>query len=401
VTEQNTRAPGAIVRPETDPRPDTDPIAEVVPRPGIPARRDDLAGEEPYGAPQIDVPHLLNVNENPFGPSPDLAADLASAVRAAALDLNRYPDREFLGLRRELGEYLAAESHVPVPPVEAVWAANGSNEVMHQLLLAFGGPGRTALGFTPHYSMYPEYARDSFTSWVTESRGPAPDFALTPEQVTDAITRHRPDIVVLTSPNNPTGTALDPAVVRAAAEELLPTCGMLVVDEAYGEFRRDGVPSALELLPEFANLVVTRTMSKAFALAGARIGYLVADPAIVDGVRIVRLPYHLSAVTQATARTALAHRGELLAQVDKLRFERDELAAYLADQGYVVAPSDANFLYFRPHDSSTDRHQVWQGLLDRGVLIREVGPAPWLRVSIGTPEDNTAFRLALAEVDPR
>jgi histidinol-phosphate aminotransferase len=219
--------------------------------------------------------------------------------------------------------------------------------------------------------------------------------------VTDAITRHRPDIVVLTSPNNPTGTALDPAVVRAAAEELLPTCGMLVVDEAYGEFRRDGVPSALELLPEFANLVVTRTMSKAFALAGARIGYLVADPAIVDGVRIVRLPYHLSAVTQATARTALAHRGELLAQVDKLRFERDELAAYLADQGYVVAPSDANFLYFRPHDSSTDRHQVWQGLLDRGVLIREVGPAPWLRVSIGTPEDNTAFRLALAEVDPR
>jgi histidinol-phosphate aminotransferase len=368
-------------------------------RPGIPARRADLAEEEPYGAPQIDVPHLLNVNENPFGPSQDLADDLARAVRETALDLNRYPDRDFLDLRRDLGEYLAVESHVPAPTPRQVWAANGSNEVMHQLLLAFGGPGRTALGFTPHYSMYPEYARDTFTTWITAPRGPAPEFALTAEQVTDAIAEHAPDIVVLTSPNNPTGTALDPAVVRAAAEALLPRSGMLVVDEAYGEFRRGGVPSALELLPEFANLVVTRTMSKAFAMAGARIGYLVADPAIVDGVQIVRLPYHLSAITQAVARTALAHADELLAQVATLRSERDELAAHLAAEGHVVAPSDANFVYFRPH--GPDRHAVWQGLLDRGVLVREVGPDPWIRVSVGTPEDNSAFRTALSEVDPR
>jgi histidinol-phosphate aminotransferase len=376
-----------------------DRLAQSARRPGLPARRADLAGEEPYGAPQIDVPHLLNVNENPFGPSQGLADDLARAVRETALGLNRYPDRDFLDLRRDLGEYLARESGVPAPSPRQVWAANGSNEVMHQLLLAYGGPGRTALGFTPHYSMYPEYARDTFTTWVTAARGHAPDFALTAQQVTDAIAEHTPDIVVLTSPNNPTGTALDPAVVRAAAQALLPTSGMLVVDEAYGEFRREGVPSALELLPEFANLVVTRTMSKAFAMAGARIGYLVADPSIVDGVQIVRLPYHLSAVTQAVARTALAHAEELLAQVDTLRTERDQLAAHLVEQGHVVAPSDANFVYFRPH--AADRHTVWQRLLDRGVLVREVGPDPWIRVSVGTPQDNSAFRTALSEVDPR
>jgi len=371
-------------------------------RPGIPARRDDLAGEEPYGAPQIDVAHLLNVNENPFGPSAALAADMGAAVAEAAAGLHRYPDREFTALREDLAAYLAAESGIPAPPAEAVWAANGSNEVMHQLLLAYGGPGRTALGFTPHYSMYPEYARDTFTRWVTAERGPAPDFALTAEQVTAAIAEHRPQILVLTSPNNPTGTALDPAVVRAAAEAMLAAGGLLVVDEAYGEFRRDGVPSALELLPEFANLVVTRTMSKAFALAGGRIGYLVADPAIVDGVRIVRLPYHLSAVTQAVARTALAHREELLSQVATLREERDALAAHLTERGHVVAPSDANFIFFQPLlRTAADRHAVWQALLDRDVLIREVGPQPWLRVSIGTPEDNAAFRTALEEADPR
>ncbi|MGY5766368.1 histidinol-phosphate transaminase [Brachybacterium sp. DNPG3] len=369
-------------------------------RPGLPARRSDLAGVEPYGAPQIDVPHLLNVNENPFGPSAALAADLGRAVAEAASALNRYPDREFTALRADLADYLAEESGIAAPPVEAVWAANGSNEVMHQLMLAFGGPGRTALGFAPHYSMYPEYARDTFTTWASADRGPAPDFALTKDDLLAAIAEHAPDIVVLTSPNNPTGTALDPALVRTAAEALAPTGGMLVVDEAYGEFRREGVPSALELLGEFPNLVVTRTMSKAFALAGGRIGYLVADPGIVDGLRVVRLPYHLSAVTQAVARTALAHRGELLAQVAALRAERDALVAHLTDRGHLTAPSDANFVFFQPLDTS-DRHRVWQGLLDRGVLIREVGPAPWLRVSIGTPEDNTAFRSALEEVDPR
>ncbi|GAA4524013.1 histidinol-phosphate transaminase [Brachybacterium paraconglomeratum] len=364
----------------------------------LPAPRDGIAGAAPYGAPQLEVEHALNVNENPYGPSPELAAAIGRAAAEAAVGLNRYPDREALALRTDLGAYLAAESGIPAPDAHAVWAANGSNEIMHQLLLAYGGPGRTALGFTPHYSMYPEYARDTYTAWVTAERGPAPDFTLTAEAVTAAIAAHRPSIVVLTSPNNPTGTALELDVVEAAATALAATLGLLVVDEAYGEFRRDGVPSALTLLQKHRNLVVARTMSKAFALAGARLGYLIADPAIVDTVRVVRLPYHLSAVTQAVARTALAHREELLGKVALLRTERDALAEHLVARGHEVAPSDANFILFR---SFTDRDTVFEALLARGVLIRAVGPAGWLRVSIGTPENNAAFRTALEEADPR
>ncbi len=364
----------------------------------LPVPRDGIAGAAPYGAPQLEVAHALNVNENPYGPSPQLAEAVGRAAAEAAAGLNRYPDREALALRADLGAHLAAESGIPAPEAHAVWAANGSNEIMHQLLLAYGGPGRTALGFTPHYSMYPEYARDTYTEWVTAERGPAPDFALTAEAVTAAIAAHRPSIVVLTSPNNPTGTALDLEVVDAAAAALAPTRGLLVVDEAYAEFRRDGVPSALTLLPAHPTLVVTRTMSKAFALAGARLGYLVADPAIVDTVRVVRLPYHLSALTQAVARTALAHREELLGKVALLRTERDALAEHLRSRGHEVAPSDANFILFR---SFTDRDAVFEALLARSVLIRAVGPAGWLRVSIGTPEDNAAFRTALEEADPR
>lgn len=367
--------------------------------PGVlPAPRPDLSGAEPYGAPQLPVGHALNVNENPYGPSEALAEDISRAVRDAALGLNRYPDREALALRTELGEYLAAESRVPAPEAHAVWAANGSNEIMHQLLLAYGGPGRTALGFAPRYSMYPEYARDTYTTWVDADRGPAPDFALTADAVLQAIAEHRPHIVVLTSPNNPTGTALEPGVVEAAARALEATRGLLIVDEAYAEFRRNGVPSALTLLGEHPNLVVTRTMSKAFALAGARLGYLVADPGIVDMVRVVRLPYHLSAVTQAVARTALAHRQELLGKVELLRAERDALAAHLTGRGHQIAASDANFILFR---TFTDRTAVFEALLERDVLIRVVGPEGWLRVSVGTPEDNEAFRTALEEADPR
>lgn len=385
--------------PQTSPDPASDRVGTSVPAArALPRPRDDLAGLEPYGAPQIEVPHLLNVNENPFPPSPELAEDLGRAVRDSAATLNRYPDREFTDLRKDLATYLAEESDIDAPAPEQVWAANGSNEIMQQLFQAYGGPGRSALSFTPHYSMYPEYARDTFTTWITAERGPAPEFALDVETVTGAIATHRPAIVLLTSPNNPTGTALGLDVVRAAAQAQAEHEGLLIVDEAYAEFRREGVPSALTVLGGNGNLVVTRTMSKAFALAGARLGYLVADPGVVDTVRIVRLPYHLSAATQAVARTALAHRAELLGQVATLRSERDALAEHLAVRGHEVAPSDANFLLFRSFD---ERHDVWQRLLARGVLIREVGPPGWLRVSVGTPEDNTAFRRALEAADPR
>ncbi|MGH8964638.1 MAG: histidinol-phosphate transaminase, partial [Actinomycetes bacterium] len=273
---------------------------------------------------------------------------------------------------------------------EQVWAANGSNEVMLQILQAFGGPGRTAVSFAPTYSMYPEYARDAMTEWVTGQR--EDDFSIDVEKAIGVIDEHQPTVVLVPSPNNPTGTAL-PLDTVAALCAAAP--GVVVVDEAYGEFRREGTPSALELLPTTPNLIVTRTMSKAFALAGARLGYLAAAPEICDALRVVRLPYHLSSTTQAVATVALGHAKELLARVDDLRAERDATVAWLREQGLSVADSDANFALFGRFE---DRQAVWQGLLDRGVLIRVVGPDGWLRVSIGTAEEMAAFRAALLEV---
>ncbi len=354
--------------------------------------RDDLRGEVPYGAPQIDVPVRLNVNENPYPPSAGLIADITAAVGAAAGGLNRYPDREARQLRADLAAYLKANESVDVDPAQ-VWAANGSNEVMHQLMVAFGGPGRSVLGFAPTYSMYPQYCRDTFTHYQTVDR--EPDFTLDAGVASAAVRARQPVITLLTSPNNPTGTVLPQDTARAVLDAAAEHGGLVVVDEAYAEFRRPGTPSALKLLGHYPNLVVTRTMSKAFAYAGARVGYLAASEPIVDAVRIVRLPYHLSTVTQAVASAALAHANELLAQVDALRSERDTTVDWLRAQGFFVADSDANFVLF---GKFADRHAVWQGLLDRGVLIRESGPAPWLRVSVGTPAEMTAFKRALLEV---
>ncbi len=354
-----------------------------------PPLREELRGVEPYGAPQLDVPVCLNVNENPYAPSAAVVADIAASVANAAASLNRYPDREFTELRAGLAAYLNTSGGSGLA-AEQIWAANGSNEIMLQLLQAFGGPGRTAVSFAPTYSMYPEYARDTNTTWVAGRRHE--DFSFDLDHAAALIAEHAPHVVLLPSPNNPTGTALPHEVIGKLCA-LLPE-GIVVIDEAYGEFRRAGVPSALELLPAYRNLVVTRTMSKAFALAGARLGYLAAAPEICDALRVVRLPYHLSAVTQATASAALRHAPELLAGVDALRVERDRTVAWLREQGHAVADSDANFCLFGVFD---DRHAVWQGLLDRGVLIRETGPAGWLRVSIGTPAEMTAFENALTE----
>ncbi len=359
----------------------------------FPPIREELRGVEPYGAPQLSreqAPVQLNVNENPYPPSSAVVADVATAVAEATTTLNRYPDREFVSLRTELAGYLG---HGVTP--EQVWAANGSNEVMLQLLQAFGGPGRVALSFAPTYSMYPEYARDAMTEWVTGHR--EQDFSLDLEHARDLILERKPSVVLLPSPNNPTGTALPLDAVTTLCEAAASNgqSGIVVVDEAYGEFRRSGTPSALELLPRHRNLVVTRTMSKAFALAGARVGYLAADPAICDAIRVVRLPYHLSAVTQAVALAALRHAPELLGKVDQLRAERDSTVAWLRGQGLQAADSDANFCLF---GTFLDRHAVWEGLLAQGVLIRETGPDGWLRVSIGTADEMAAFRDALVAV---
>ena len=351
-----------------------------------PPLRDELRGVEPYGAPQLDVPVQLNVNENPYAPSQAVVDDIAEAVRSVAGQLNRYPDREFVQLREALAAYLGHGIEA-----EQVWAANGSNEVMLQILQAFGGPGRTAISFAPTYSMYPEYARDSNTTWVAGRR--REDFSFDLDHAGELVAEHRPSVVLLPSPNNPTGTALPHEVIGELCA--MVGDGVVVIDEAYAEFRREGTPSALVLLGELPNLIVSRTMSKAFALAGARLGYLAASREITDALRVVRLPYHLSAVTQATAIAALVHAEELLGNVDKLRRERDLCVQWLHEQGHRVAESDANFVLFGLFD---DRHAVWQGLLDRGVLIRETGPEGWLRVSIGTPDEMMAFKQALKEV---
>lgn len=347
--------------------------------------RDELRNEKPYGAPQLDVPVRLNVNENPYPPSERVVASIAAAVAEAARTLNRYPDREAWQLRSDLAAYLGCGLSA-----SNVWAANGSNEVMLHVLSAFGGPGRTALSFAPTYSMYPEYARDTHTNWVVGRR--EEDFTVDPAHAVATIKEHEPSVVLIPSPNNPTGTALPLETIEAICDA---APGVVVVDEAYAEFRRAGTPSALSLLSRYRGLAVTRTMSKAFALAGGRLGYLAARPAFVDALRIVRLPYHLSAVSQATARAALGHAPELLARVDELRLERDRTVDWLRSSGLRAADSDANFVLF---GTFPDRHAVWQGLLDRGVLIRETGPDGWLRVSIGTPDEMAAFRRALEEV---
>ena len=335
--------------------------------------RDDLRGLAPYGAPQLDVPIRLNTNENPYPPPPEVVEDLRRAV--GDHDLNRYPDREALLLRADLAAYVG---HTP----EGTWAANGSNEVIQQLLQAFGGTGRTALGFEPSYSMHRLISLSTGTRWVSVPRDPE-TFGIDPSAAVAAVERERPDVVFLCSPNNPTGNALPHDVVERV---YAATHGMVVVDEAYAEFSHS--PSCLPLLEGRERLVVTRTMSKAFALAGARVGYLAADPAVVDALRLVRLPYHLSSLTQAAARVALAHTATLLRYVDLLRSERDRLQDALPR----TIPSDANFVLFGAEPGT------WQALLDQGVLVRDVGLDGWLRVTAGRPEENDAFLAALKEI---
>jgi histidinol-phosphate aminotransferase len=347
--------------------------------------RPELVGQKPYGAPQLHVPVCLNVNENPYPPSEQVINKIAVAVAEAGRSMNRYPERDALALRGDLARYLGHGLGA-----DQIWAANGSNEVMLHVLMAFAGPGRRVLSFAPTYSMYPEYARDTHSEWCTAPR--RDDFTIDPDAARTAVREVGPAVVLITSPNNPTGTAVSLDTIRTICD-VAP--GVVVIDEAYYEFARNGTPSALELLPDYPRLAVSRTMSKAFAFAAGRLGYLAATPAFIEALRIVRLPYHLSALTQAAARVALAHAPEMLAKVDQLRQARDDLAQWLAAQGLQVAESDANFVLF---GRFADRHAVWQALLDSGVLIRETGPEGWLRVSAGTPAEMQAFKEALAAV---
>jgi len=348
--------------------------------------RDDLRGLTPYGAPQESVRIALNVNENTHPIPEAVATDIVMAIAAEILTVNRYPDREFTALREALARYLGHGLSS-----DNVWAANGSNEVLQQILQAFGGPGRSVLGFPPTYSMHSIIASGTGTRWVEAERDDA--FEISPATAVAAIDREKPDLLFFCSPNNPTGTALSLETIVAAYDA---TDGIVVVDEAYAEFAPEGTPSALTLLEGRPRLLVSRTMSKAFAFAGARLGYLAADPAVTDAMRLVRLPYHLSALTQAAATAALAHSDEMLAMVDDIKAQRDRLLVELPALGYHAWPSAANFVLF---GGVPDPHALFEALLERDIIIRDLGIPGHLRVTAGTEVETTAFLDALRELD--
>ncbi len=350
--------------------------------------RDDLRGKSPYGAPQLAVPVRLNTNENPHPPSKALVDDVVASVGDAAVALHRYPDRDAVALRTDLAAYVSVQTGVQLG-VENLWAANGSNEILQQLLQAFGGPGRSAIGFVPSYSMHPIISDSTRTEWIQTAR--AADFSLDVDAAVAAIAERKPDVVFVASPNNPSGQSVSLPDLRRLLDA---TRGILIVDEAYGEFSSQ--PSAVALVEEYpTKLVVTRTMSKAFAFAGGRLGYLIATPALIEAMLLVRLPYHLSCITQAAARAALRHADDTLGSVATLIAERERVTTALSGMGFQVVPSDANFVLF---GQFADAPTAWQHYLDAGVLVRDVGIAGYLRVTTGLADENDVFLQTSAQI---
>ena len=348
--------------------------------------REQLRPLTPYGAPQVPASARLNTNENPYGPSKELVAAIAKRVGEVASTLNRYPDRDAIKLRQGLADYLKKQSGVSLS-VENIWAANGSNEILQSIFLAFGSS--KALGFVPSYSMHPLIGKVANVQWVDGAR--KEDFTLDLPTALKQIASESPALTFITTPNNPTGAAVTIGEIEELAKATAAINGLLIVDEAYAEFSKQ--PSAITLIEKYPNILVSRTMSKAFAFAGVRLGYLAANKLVVDALQLVRLPYHLSALTQAAAEVALDFQDELLAEVAKLSSDRDALAKELADLGMKVIPSDANFILFTGFKQSSN--ELWQKLLAGGVLIRDVGLAGYLRVTIGNDAENDAFIKAL------
>ena len=351
--------------------------------------REDLTSLSPYGAPQVPAEATLNTNENPYAPSPELAQAIADRVHRVATTLNRYPDRDAIALRTALGKFINSLSGTNFA-ADSIWAANGSNEIIQSLFMAFGGRG--ALGFTPSYSMHPLIAKVIGVTW--QDGGRRADFTLDTAKAISEIASKKPALTFVTTPNNPTGTLLKIDEIEELAKATSLVGGLLVVDEAYAEFSSE--PSAVTLIDKYPNLVVIRTMSKAFAFAGARVGYLVANSEVIDAMYLVRLPYHLSAITQAAAEVALEYQGELLGTVATLIESRKKVVAALVDMGLEVAPSSANFIIFSGFN--LEPAQIWRQLLDRGVLIRDVGLLGHLRMTIGNEAENQKFISALKEI---
>jgi len=348
--------------------------------------REQLRPLTPSGAPQVPALARLNTNENPYGPSKTLAAAISKRVGEVSENLNRYPDRDALKLRQGLADYLEKQSGVKLE-IENIWAANGSNEILQSIFLAFGSS--KALGFVPSYSMHPLIGKVANVEWVEGARNS--DFTLNLPKAIEQISTYKPALTFITSPNNPTGSAVTISDIQKLAKATANVNGLLVVDEAYAEFSSQ--KSAISLIEKFPNVLVSRTMSKAFAFAGARLGYLAANKIVIDAIQLVRLPYHLSALTQAAAEVALDFQDELLAEVAKLIKDRDKVARNLEELGLKVIPSDANFILFSGFKESS--HDLWQELLADGVLIRDVGLPGYLRVTIGNEAENQIFLKAV------
>ena len=351
--------------------------------------REALRSMSPYGAPQVPARASLNTNENPYSPSPALQKAITDAVAKVAADLNRYPDRDATILRTKLANYINEQSGTKFS-TDNLWAANGSNEIIQSIFLAFAqGP---VLGFTPSYSMHPLIAKVTGSSWIDGKRNA--DFSLNTADAVAEIQKHKPTLTFITTPNNPTGGAVTIDSIQMLADAAKSVGGLLVVDEAYAEFSQE--ISAVTLITNNPHVIVIRTMSKAFAFAGARVGYLVSDVAVKDAMMIVRLPYHLSALTQATAVVAIDHRAELLGGVSTLIDARSKVVQALHDMGLATIPSSANFVLFTGFKQ--DAPQLWTALLEKGVLIRDVGLSGYLRVTIGNEADNNLFISALKEL---
>lgn len=351
--------------------------------------RSDLQPLTPYGAPQLPAEASLNTNENPYAPSIPLQRAITAALADASRTLNRYPDRDAIKVRTALAAYIN-EINGTGFGASNVWAANGSNEIIQSLFLAFGSS--SALGFTPSYSMHPIISHVAGTTWVNGKRNE--DFSFNLDYAIHDVALNKPSLTFITTPNNPTGDAISITEIEAIATVVGENGGLLVVDEAYAEFSSES--SAVNLIADYPHVIVIRTMSKAFAFAGVRLGYLVADPAVIEAMMLVRLPYHLSSLTQAAAIVALDFREELLANVGVVIAAREGLEASLQALGLQTLPSAANFILFTGFQASST--QLWAQLLDKGVLIRDVGLSSYLRVTIGNEAENKAFIKALSEL---
>lgn len=347
--------------------------------------RDDVALMQGYHSPQVDVAVRLNTNEAPDAPPEAWTNALSGALQA--IDWNRYPDRAATELRAAIGSL-----HGVGP--EQIFVANGSNEVLQTVMLTFGGSGRTAVVWEPTYALHSHISRITGTAVVEGDR--AEDFSTDLTEVRRVIDVAKPEVSFLCSPNNPTGVVDDESTVRSVLEMVTAVDGLLVVDEAYGQF----APwSADVLIGDDVPLVVTRTFSKTWSMAASRLGYLVGPEWIVAELDKVVLPYHLDAFKQVAGRLALAHVDEMNERVSRLVEERGRLVSRLSELDVDVWPSGANFVLFRPR--SVDGGEVWQRLVDRSVLVRNCSSWPrlegCLRVTIGTPGEDDLFLSALEE----